>query len=97
MFYFCHYFFFSLFAASYTSSSFTTTTTICISGELYLALVMSTKACANIISVDASTALTLPGVVTYVDHRDIPEGGKNAFGPMVHDQPIFADKKACIP
>nr|XP_054749459.1 xanthine dehydrogenase/oxidase-like [Lytechinus pictus] len=41
-------------------------------GELYLALVLSTRAHAKIICVDASKALALEGVQAYICHKDIP-------------------------
>ena len=43
-----------------------------ISDELYLAFVLSTRAHAKLISVDTSAALSIPGVVGYVDHTDAP-------------------------
>lgn len=53
--------------------------------------VTSTKAHANILSIDPSAALAVPGVVDYVDYRDVP--GSNMYGPMVHDIPLFAEKE----
>ncbi|XP_071482593.1 xanthine dehydrogenase/oxidase-like [Diadema antillarum] len=43
-----------------------------LNGELSAAPVLSTKPHANILSVDASQALALPGVVDFVTHLDIP-------------------------
>lgn len=62
-----------------------------ISDELSLWFVTSTKAHANILSIDPSAALAVPGVVDYVDYRDVP--GSNMYGPMVHDIPLFAEKE----
>lgn len=46
-------------------------------GGLAAAPVLSTEALAKIVAVDTSAALALPGVVAWVDVKDIPEGGKN--------------------
>jgi len=54
--------------------------------------VISTKAYANIVSVDPSEALAMPGVVDYVCHRDVP--GHNAWGAArPNDEEIFATKQ----
>ncbi|KAI0235297.1 Xanthine dehydrogenase/oxidase [Lamellibrachia satsuma] len=60
-------------------------------GELSLALVVSSKAHARLISVDASDALQMPGVIDFISHKDVP--GKNCFGCIVPDQTIFAVDK----
>ncbi|KAI0235300.1 Xanthine dehydrogenase/oxidase [Lamellibrachia satsuma] len=60
-------------------------------GELSLALVVSSKAHAQLISVDASDALQMPGVVDFISHKDVP--GENCFGSIVPDQTIFAVDK----
>ena len=62
-----------------------------ISDELSMWFVTSTKAHANIVSIDPSAALAVPGVVDYVDCRDVP--GNNDYGPLVHDIPLFAKKE----
>lgn len=49
--------------------------------ELSLALVSSTRARAKIVSVDFSAALAAPGVVDYVDYKDLP--GNNMYGLIV--------------
>ena len=61
--------------------------------ELHLALVTSSKAHARILKVDPSKALAMPGVVTYIDHQDIPERGSNTTGHVVHDETVFATDK----
>ncbi|KAI0235303.1 Xanthine dehydrogenase/oxidase [Lamellibrachia satsuma] len=63
-------------------------------GELSLALVISSKAHARLISVDASDALQMPGVVDFISHKDVP--GENCFGCIVPDQTIFAVDKQVI-
>ncbi|XP_035533646.1 xanthine dehydrogenase/oxidase isoform X1 [Morone saxatilis] len=56
--------------------------------ELYLALVTSSKAHANILSIDSSAAERMPGVVCCVFADDIP--GSNATGPIVYDETVIA-------
>ena len=63
-----------------------------VSGELYLALVLSTKAHANIVSIDATKALALEGVVAFFSAENLP-GHENFVGPVVHDEEVFASKK----
>lgn len=60
------------------------------SNELYMALVFSTKAHANIVNVDYSTALGMPGVHGHVTHEDIP--GIKVLGAIAHDQEYLASK-----
>ena len=64
---------------------------VCVVGELSLALVISSKAHARLISVDASDALQMPGVVDFISHKDVL--GENCFGSIVPDQTIFAVDK----
>lgn len=60
--------------------------------ELYLAFVMSTKAHANILRVDPSEALSMPGVVSYIDHSDVP--GHNSWGSSPQGkEEIFASSE----
>jgi xanthine dehydrogenase/oxidase len=60
--------------------------------EVHIALVLSTKAHAKILGVDPSAALDLPGVVCYLDHRDVPgENTYGVFGPT--DEELFATEK----
>ncbi|KAF2199175.1 xanthine dehydrogenase/oxidase [Delitschia confertaspora ATCC 74209] len=58
--------------------------------ELYGCLVLSTKAHAKLISVDPSGALDLPGVVDYVDHRDLATPESNFWGAPACDETFFA-------
>ena len=51
---------------------------------------LSTRAHAKILSVDASAALEMPNVLTYVDHRDLPSPKANVWGPAVQDEFFFA-------
>ncbi|TKR80121.1 hypothetical protein L596_014247 [Steinernema carpocapsae] len=65
---------------------------------LHLGYVLSTEAHAEIVSVDTSAAFAVPGVVDYVDLKDIPKGGSNrpcTLGIAINfdDSPIFAEGK----
>ncbi|KAI0229746.1 Xanthine dehydrogenase/oxidase [Lamellibrachia satsuma] len=60
-------------------------------GELSLAFVISSKAHARLISVDASDALQMPGVVDFISYKDVP--GDNCFGVGPQDQQVFAVDK----
>ena len=60
----------------------------CVVGELSLALVISSKAHAELVSVDASDALNMPGVIDFISHKDVP--GKHCFQD---DEHIFAVDK----
>lgn len=51
----------------------------------------SQKAHANILSVDASDALKMPGVVDFIDYKDVP--GENIHGHAAQDEEVFASKK----
>lgn len=52
---------------------------------------VSTKAHAELVSVDPSEALKLPGVFDYVDHKDVP--GSNSTGHVIKDEEVFATTK----
>lgn len=56
--------------------------------ELYLALVLSTRAHAKILSIDATEALKLPGVHRFFSHEDMSEH-VNEVGPIIHDERVF--------
>jgi len=58
--------------------------------ELYGCLVLSSKAHAKLLSVDASPALELPGVVNWVDKNDVSKEG-NWWGAPVCDEVFFAE------
>lgn len=58
--------------------------------ELYGCLVLSTKAHAKLLSVDASPALELTGVVDWVDKNDISKEA-NWWGAPVCDEVFFAE------
>nr|XP_022300100.1 xanthine dehydrogenase/oxidase-like isoform X2 [Crassostrea virginica] len=61
--------------------------------ELSLALVSSTRARAKIVSVDFSAALAAPGVVDYVDYKDLP--GNNMYGLIVPEIELLPQSEVC--
>uniref|UniRef100_A0A3Q3WQX2 Xanthine dehydrogenase/oxidase n=1 Tax=Mola mola TaxID=94237 RepID=A0A3Q3WQX2_MOLML len=63
--------------------------------ELYMALVTSSKAHANILSIDTSAAERSPGVACCVFADDIP--GSNATGPIQYDESVLAHRQVtCV-
>ncbi|XP_074644518.1 xanthine dehydrogenase/oxidase-like isoform X2 [Tubulanus polymorphus] len=58
--------------------------------ELFIAYVYSKHAHAKILSVDPSEALNVDGVLSYIDHNDVP--ASNMFGRIVKDEYIFPTK-----
>ncbi|XP_061572162.1 aldehyde oxidase 6 [Cololabis saira] len=64
-------------------------------GELFLALVTSSRAHAKIISLDASEALKLPGVVDVITTKDIP--GKKVRQMFGYEEELLAENEvSCI-
>ncbi|XP_043271749.1 xanthine dehydrogenase isoform X2 [Venturia canescens] len=59
--------------------------------ELYMALVLATKAHANIVKIDPSEALAVEGVVAFFSAEDIPER-QRWVGPVMHDEEVFVSK-----
>lgn len=59
--------------------------------ELYGCLVLSTKAHAKILEVDASPALDMPGVAGWVDRHDVVNPKANWWGAPVCDEVFFAE------
>jgi xanthine dehydrogenase large subunit len=60
-----------------------------MAGELYVAFVGSPVAAGQLLGVDTSAALAIPGVVGCYTVADIP--GRNLFGVVVMDEPFLAD------
>ncbi|WAO88876.1 Hypothetical protein NCS54_00624000 [Fusarium falciforme] len=58
--------------------------------ELFGAPVMSKMAHAEILSVDWTAALEMPGVVGYLDKNSL-SSDQNTWGPVVRDEELFAD------
>ncbi|XP_033323472.2 xanthine dehydrogenase rosy isoform X2 [Megalopta genalis] len=56
--------------------------------ELYLSLVLSTRAHAKILKINATKALSMEGVVAFYSAKDIPEK-QRYHGPVFHDEEIF--------
>lgn len=63
-----------------------------IDNELYLALVISAKSHAHILSIDASKALAVDGVIAFYSAEDISKH-KRWVGPVFHDEEVFVSKK----
>jgi len=59
--------------------------------ELIGCLVISTKAHAKLLNVDARPALDLPGVVAWVDRHDVVNPQANWWGAPVCDEVFFAE------
>lgn len=55
---------------------------------LHAAFVTSTRPHAKLLSVDATAAIAMPGVLGYFDAKDVP--GDNHIGPIMHDEEVFA-------
>jgi CO/xanthine dehydrogenase Mo-binding subunit len=60
-----------------------------IAGQLYGAILHSTEAHANIVKIDVSEAVAMPGVRAVLSGEDVDL----RYGHMLVDQPIFAQKK----
>lgn len=58
------------------------------SDELYLSPVLSTRAHAAILDVDSAEAQEMPGVVRYIDYRDI--AGANYMDMYNMDEEVLA-------
>lgn len=64
-------------------------------GELQAALVLSTRPHARIVRIDTEAIRSIPGVVDFIWHKDVP--GKNHWGAAVADEEIFAEKEViCV-
>lgn len=64
--------------------------------ELYMALVMSSKAHAKIINIDITEAMDMEGVIDFVSAKDIPRE-RNRIGGVIHDETVFAvDEVTCV-
>lgn len=57
-----------------------------------MALVVSTKAHANLLDIDASEALQQKGVHAFFSHKDLDQHS-NHVGPIVHDEEVFVSSK----
>lgn len=59
-----------------------------LNDELYLALVLSTKAHAKLVSVNPTKALNCPGVHAFFSAKDLT-ADQNKVGPIFHDEEVF--------
>ena len=63
-----------------------------LSNELYAGVVLSTRAHAKLLAVDASEAAAIPGVWGFVSARDVGVGESNRFRvAAAMDEPVFAE------
>ncbi|MDO8313351.1 MAG: molybdopterin-dependent oxidoreductase, partial [Sideroxyarcus sp.] len=60
-----------------------------LQGTLHAALGLSSKAHANILSMNLAAVKSSPGVVAVYTAKDIP--GTNDCGPIIHDDPILSE------
>ncbi|KAI7791213.1 aldehyde oxidase 5 isoform X2 [Triplophysa rosa] len=66
-----------------------------VKGELFVSMVTSTRAHAKIISIDASAALAIPGVVTFISAKDVP--GQNRRLWFNNPEEVFAEEEViCV-
>ncbi|KAI6654571.1 Xanthine dehydrogenase/oxidase [Oopsacas minuta] len=63
-----------------------------LTGELYAAPVLSSRAHARILSIDVEDTLSIPGVHYVITHKDIPAGGSNDNG-LFSDEELFAESE----
>lgn len=63
-----------------------------LNNQLYMTLVFSNRAHAEILSIDSSAALALDGVHGVYTAREIM-AGRNRYGPILKDDEVFADGK----
>ena len=64
---------------------------LAMEGMLFTRVLRSPQAHASIERIDVSNACTLKGVAAVLTAADVP--GRNAFGVVVADQPVFAQRK----
>ena len=65
--------------------------------EVYLAFVLSTRAHAKILSVDATEALKEEGVIDFISHKDVEEEINHFHTVVKHDEILFAkDEVFCV-
>jgi len=60
--------------------------------ELYLSLVLSTRAHAKILKIDSSKALSMEGVVSFFSSKDLADN-RRWVGPVFHDEEVFVSEK----
>lgn len=60
--------------------------------ELYLGLVLSTKAHARVLSIDPSAAMKMEGVHAFFCSKDLTQH-ENEIGPIFHDEELFISER----
>uniref|UniRef100_A0A673L3J5 Aldehyde oxidase 3-like n=1 Tax=Sinocyclocheilus rhinocerous TaxID=307959 RepID=A0A673L3J5_9TELE len=66
-----------------------------VKGELFVSMVTSTRAHAKIISIDASVALAMSGVITFISAKDVP--GQNRRLWFNNPEELFAEEEViCV-
>lgn len=66
---------------------------ISFTDECHMALVLSERAHANILMIDPSLALNIPGVIGWIGYADMPAQCSNTPGAPAFNAPIFAETK----
>lgn len=61
--------------------------------ELYLALLVSSRPHARVLSTDASRALAMEGVHAFFSAKDLPAPQFRNFHGIIHDDQVFAADK----
>ena len=68
-----------------------------LDGELYLGLVVSSRAHAKLLVVDPAPALAMEGVEAWVDHNSLEEERNKFATAIVRDELLFAEKEVhCV-
>ncbi len=62
-----------------------------VDNMLHGAIVRSSSHFAEIISIDTTRALKMPGVIDIITSKDIP--GEKIYGPIIKDRPVLADSQ----
>lgn len=62
-----------------------------LAGELWAGVVPSPVAHGRLVKLDVEKAKKLPGVAAVLTAADVPAGGTNIFGPVVHDEALIVD------
>ncbi|XP_066511010.1 aldehyde oxidase-like [Hoplias malabaricus] len=66
-----------------------------VKGELFVSMVTSTRAHAKLISIDASEALSIPGVVTFITAEHVPGQNRRVWFGNVEE--LFAEEEViCV-
>ncbi|XP_031414418.1 aldehyde oxidase 5 [Clupea harengus] len=66
-----------------------------VRGELFVSMVTSTRAHAKILSIDASEAVAMPGVVTFISSGDVPGQNRRLWFNNIEE--LFAEEEViCV-